>query len=199
MFLDIPMWKKNFKNPYIVIGLIIGFIGVAMLYIEQFNNTNENNQSIYGVLLLILGCISWALGTLYTKYRSSKEEDINSMAGSAWQMLFAGILFWICSTINGEVSTTNLNNVSTTSWLSLIYLIFFGSILAYSAYIWLLKVRSATEVATHAYVNPFVAVFLGVTFGQENVTWIQLLGLIVILFSVMMISRKKYQNKIVNN
>jgi len=75
--------------------------------------------------------------------------------------------------------------------LSLAYLIVFGSILAYSSYVWLLKVRPATEVATHAYVNPFIAVFFGRTFGKENITFVQILGLVVILFSVMLVSRKK--------
>ncbi|MFR9166626.1 MAG: EamA family transporter [Dysgonomonas sp.] len=190
MLLDVPMWKKNFRNPFVVIGLIIGFVGVAMLYIEQLNTTNTNEHSEYGVLLLIFGCISWALGTLYAKYRSSGEEEVNAFAGSAWQMLFASAAFWICAAFSGEITHTDLHTVPVTSWLSLVYLIFFGSILAYSAYVWLLKVRPATEVATHAYVNPFVAVFLGTTLGKENVTWIQLAGLIVILLSVMMVNRK---------
>ncbi|MDR1406660.1 MAG: EamA family transporter, partial [Tannerella sp.] len=64
-------------------------------------------------------------------------------------------------------------------------------IMAYSAYVWLLKIRPATEVGTHAYVNPFVAVLFGMMLGHEQVTWIQIVGLIIILLSVMMIERKK--------
>jgi drug/metabolite transporter (DMT)-like permease len=63
--------------------------------------------------------------------------------------------------------------------------------MAYSAYVWLLKIRPATEVGTHAYVNPFVAVLFGMMLGHEQVTWIQIVGLIIILLSVMMIERKK--------
>ena len=194
MALDVPMWKKNFRNPAITTGIVIGFLGVLMLYSEQFNYDNPTNEHTeYGLILLIFGCISWALGTLYTKYRSSGEEETNSFSGAAWQMLFASAMFWIFVFINGDIGKTDMNSVPVSSWLSLAYLITFGSILAYSAYVWLLKIRSATEVGTHAYVNPFVAIFLGVTLGKEDVTWIQVAGLIVILLSVMLINSKKKQ------
>ncbi|MCS3026332.1 EamA family transporter [Bacteroides xylanisolvens] len=84
-----------------------------------------------------------------------------------------------------------MREVSVTSWLSLLYLVSFGSFLAYSAYVWLLKVRPAAEVGTHAYVNPFIAVLLGVFLGNEQVTFIQVSGLLVILLGVMLISRKR--------
>ena len=191
MALDVPMWKKNFRNFATISGIIIGFLGVLMLYAEQLGATGETHEHReYGVLILIFGCISWALGTLYAKYRSSAAEEVNAFAGSAWQMLFASGMFWICSFIFGDIHT-DLCQVPVSAWLSLFYLIVFGSILAYSAYVWLLKVRPATEVATHAYVNPFIAVFFGRTFGKENITLIQILGLVVILFSVMLVSRKK--------
>ena len=191
MALDVPMWKKNFRNFATVAGIVIGFLGVLMLYVEQLGATGETHEHReYGVLILIFGCISWALGTLYAKYRSSCAEEVNAFAGSAWQMLFASGMFWLCSFMFGDIHT-DLSMVPASAWLSLAYLIVFGSILAYSAYVWLLKVRPATEVATHAYVNPFIAVFFGRTFGKENITLIQILGLVVILFSVMLVSRKK--------
>ena len=191
MALDAPMWKTNFRSLSVIIGTFIGFLGVLLLYVEQFRLDSYSQNTEYGVLLLVFGCISWALGTLYAKYRSSGAEEVNAFAGSAWQMLFASAMFWLCATFSGDISRTDLQAVPTASWLSLVYLILFGSIMAYSAYVWLLKVRPATEVATHAYVNPFVAVFIGTTLGKEHVTWIQITGLIVILLSVMLIQRVK--------
>ena len=191
MALDAPMWKKNFRNPATMAGIVAGFLGVLMLYVEQLDTTDvmtENSE--YGVLILVFGCISWALGTLYAKYRSSAAEDVNAFAGSAWQMLFASAMFWLCSCFTGDIHT-DLSQVPASAWLSLAYLILFGSILAYSAYVWLLKVRPATEVATHAYVNPLIAVFFGKTFGKEHISFIQILGLLIILFSVMLVNRKK--------
>ena len=194
MALDAPMWKKNFRNAATIIGIAAGFLGVLMLYVEQIEATGINENSEYGVLILIFGCISWSLGTLYAKYRSSGAEEVNAFAGSAWQMIFASSMFWICSLISGDIHT-DLNQVPVSAWLSLAYLIIFGSILAYSAYLWLLKVRPATEVATHAYVNPFIAVFFGKTFGREQITIIQIIGLLIILFSVALVNRKAEKEK----
>ncbi len=191
MALDVPMWKKNFCDPAVVLGIIIGFLGVLMLYVEQLQLDSVSENREYGVLILMFGCISWALGTLYAKYRSSHEEDVNAFAGSAWQMLFAGAMFWIFTFICGDMTKTDFFAISASAWFSLGYLIIFGSLLAYSAYVWLLKVRPATEVATHAYVNPFIAVFFGTVFGREDVTWVQIAGLVIILLSVMLISRRK--------
>ena len=191
MALDVPMWKTNFRSPAIVIGIIVGFLGVMMLYAEQHLTDGSSENRKYGVLLLMFGCLSWALGTLYAKYRSSHEEEVNAFAGSAWQMLFAAAMFWLFTLIRGDMGKTDFTIVPASAWYSLFYLVIFGSLMAYSAYVWLLKVRPATEVATHAYVNPFIAVFFGVVFGHENVTWIQISGLIIILLSIMLISKRK--------
>ena len=133
--------------------------------------------------------MSWSIGTLYTKYKTSDIENTNEFASSAWQMLFAGSMFWICTLLFDNLPSIDIIAIPIKAWLSLIYLITFGSLLAYSAYVWLLKVRPATEVATHAYVNPVVAVVIGTGFGNENVTTIQLLGLLIILLSVMSITK----------
>lgn len=195
LLLDIPMWRTNFCNPFTIIGGMIGFWGVVMLYAEQFHAEWLHPYTERGVLLLIFGCISWALGTLYAKYRSSREEEVNAFAGSAWQMLFASGMFWICAAMSGDVQEADWGKISAGSWFSLLYLISFGSLLAYSAYVWLLKVRPAAEVGTHAYVNPFIAVLLGVFLGNEQVTFIQIFGLLVILLGVMLISRKYNRRK----
>ena len=191
MALDAPMWKVNFRSPPVICGVFIGFLGVLALYVEQLQLDSASESREIGVIILMFGCISWSLGTLYAKYRSSHEEEVNAFAGSAWQMLFASAMFWLCTLVRGDLVRTDFSAVPVSAWLSLIYLVIFGSLLAYSAYVWLLKVRPATEVATHAYVNPFIAVFFGMFFGHEDVTWIQIAGLIVILFSITLIRRKK--------
>src|SRR6202000_183741 len=89
----------------------------------------------------------------------------------------------------------HLSAVPLSSWLSVGYLVTMGSLAAYSAYVWLLQVRPATQVSTHAYVNPVVAVLLGVFFGGEHISWLQVAGLAVILFSVLLINLAKYRNE----
>ena len=103
LLLDVPMWRINFRNPLTITGGVIGFGGVIMLYAEQLNAEWLHPQSERGILLLIFGCISWALGTLYAKYRSSREEEVNNFAGSAWQMLFASAMFWLCTIVSGDI------------------------------------------------------------------------------------------------
>lgn len=191
MLLDVPQWRRNFRSVSTVAGIVLGFIGVAMLYLEQLNMQRPGGSHYeYGVLLLIGGCISWACGTLYSKYHIRDNGDEGGLASSAWQMLGAGIVFALCAGLSGNFSRLQLSAVSSVSWLSLSYLIVFGSMMAYTAYIWLLRIRPATEVATHAYVNPVVAIVIGAGLGHENVTLIQLSGLAVILISVMMVNRK---------
>lgn len=188
MLLDFPMWKKNFKSLRMALGMLVGFLGVGLLYMEQLlSDAAAAVHHEYGILILIGGCISWALGTLYTKYRSSRAEEIHAFAGAAWQMVFASLMFWICSFVSGESSRWSPSAVSPVSWFSLGYLILFGSLLAYTAYVWLLKVRPASEVATHAYVNPVVAVLIGTGLGDERVTALQLAGLFIIIISVVLV------------
>lgn len=189
MALDVPMWKKNFRTYSTLAGMGAGFLGVALLFVEQLFREDGEPQGEHGVLLLIFGCISWALGTLYAKYRSSAEEPVNNVAGAAWQMLVAGVAFGGCSLILQEPKGMDWEEVSSSAWLSLLYLVLFGSLLAYTSYIWLLKVRPAAEVGTHAYVNPVVAVVLGYAAGGEQMTWVRIAGLVIILGSIALVSR----------
>lgn len=190
LLLDAPKWKQNFRSATTLAGIFLGFAGVGMLYAEQLDGSGSAHlHHEYGILILVGGCISWALGTLYTKYRSSGAEAVDSFAGSAWQMLFASLMFWACSVALGETSRIADREIPLSAWLSLAYLVTFGSLLAYSAYVWLLKVRPAAEVATHAYVNPVVAVVIG-GLGGEQITCLQLAGLSVILGSVLLVNRK---------
>ena len=110
-------------------------------------------------------------------------------------MIFASALFWVCAFATGDVAQVDWTSVSAVSWGALIYLILLGSLLAYTAYVWLLKVRPATEVATHAYVNPVVAVVIGVYAGHEEVSLLQLTGLAVILLSVVLVEYKPQRQK----
>ena len=192
MLLDVPAWRRNFKSLATVSGMLLGFLGVALLYAEQLLTEGQNGaHSEYGVLLLVGGCVSWACGTLYSKYGSSAEEEVGGLAGAAWQMVSASVVFDLCAGVTDGFADVDLPSVSMSTWLSLAYLIIFGSLMAYTAYVWLLKVRPASEVATHAYVNPVVAVVLGAGLGGERVTAVQLAGLAVILLSLALVNRKR--------
>lgn len=185
--LDKPMWKTNLRSPAVMGGILAGFLGVFLLFAEQLEQNGA--RGVQGVLLVTAGCVSWALGTLYAKYKTCSGERANEFAGAAWQMLFASAAFALASAIAGEAGPFVWKHVSFASWMAMVYLILFGSILAYTSYIWLLKVRPAAEVGTHAYANPLVAVLLGATLGGETVSGAQWAGLAAILAGIFWIRR----------
>ncbi len=195
--LDKPNWKTNFHNLPVVVGLFMGFFGVVMLFgdrIAQAFDASERQASIMGMTLLLLGALSWTIGSLYSKYFGNPKpgEKRNSIVSTAWQMLIAGIAFTIAAAARGELANFQPANVPASAWWAISYLIFMGSIVAYSAYIWLLQVRPATEVSTHTYVNPIIAVLLGAWFAHEAVTNSQIVALMVILASVLLINWDAY-------
>ena len=190
VLLDKPKWKDNFTSRPTLIGLAIGFIGVILLFSERTSQTlssGGNIGEIIGLVILIIGAMSWSGGSLYSKYNGKGSATVST----TWQMLAAGITFIPASFIRNEWSTFQWQQVTVESWLSVLYLITMGSLVAYSAYVWLLQVRPATQVSTYAYVNPVVAVLLGAFFAHEHISVIQIVGLAVILTSVLLINLAK--------
>jgi drug/metabolite transporter (DMT)-like permease len=184
----------NFSNKHILIGIFTGFAGVILLFSENiFFKLSPASAivEIISLLVIVAGSISWSIGSLYSKYNA----EGNTMVGAAWQMIFASVSFFITAYLTGELNHFNVQQVHLRSWLSVIYLITMGSLAGYSAYIWLLQVRPATQVSTNAYVNPVVAVLLGAFFGGELIDGLQIAALVIILSSVFIINFDKYKKK----
>ena len=201
VLLDKGKWKENFSSKETIMGLLVGFAGVILLFGERLTRgfsaasagtvgAAGGHWQLMALVVLLLGSISWAAGSLYAKYRSTGASN---SVNAGWQMFAAGVAFIPASLIRGEISTFHWQDVTTLSWLSMFYLVTMGSLAGYSAFVWLLRVRSATQVSTHAYVNPVVAVLLGVFFADETMSPIQLLGLAIILISVLLINLAKYR------
>jgi drug/metabolite transporter (DMT)-like permease len=191
--LDKRNWRENLTSTATIVGLIIGFAGVILLFGEQVANTlggTHNDAKIWGVGLLVIGPIAWAAGSLFSKHKGSSSP---ARVNTAWQMLIAGIAFLPASALHNEFKGFDITQVPLQSWMAVIYLIIFGSIAAFTAYVWLLQVRPATQVSTHSYVNPVIAVLLGVLFAQEHISWLQIGGLVIILLSVLLINLAKYR------
>ena len=194
VILDVPKWKENLTNRSIITGLIFGFIGVTLMFGEKVLgaiHSRIDSHEIIGLFILLIGTMSWAGGSLYSTYHSAGSSNINS----ALQMLAAGSAFLIGSLLLQEWRGFDLQRVTAEAWLSLLYLVIFGSLAAYSAYVWLLRVRSAAQVSTYAYVNPVIAVLLGVFFAGEHMSLLQISGLIVIIVSVLLINLAKYRSE----
>ncbi len=192
VILDRVNWKVNFKSRTTIAGLILGFAGVILLFGEAISKSLSgaiSQEQLTGLILLLAGPIAWSAGSLVSKKRGS---DAPARVNTSWQMIISGLAFIPASLFTHELGSFHLASVHLQSWLAIAYLIFFGSIAAFSAYVWLLKVRPATEVSTHSYVNPVIAVLLGVLFAHENISALQIFGLVVILISVLLVNLSKY-------
>lgn len=195
VLLDRQNWGINLKNRSTILGLIVGFGGVILLFGEQMGaifSGGSVQSKLPWMLVLIIGSMCWAWGSLYSKHKPSEGS---AAVNVAWQMIIAGLVFSLGSLFRGELTHLQWQNIPVNSWLALGYLIVFGSIAAFSAYVWLLQVRPATQVSTYAYVNPVIAVILGLLFAHEHISLIQIIGLLIILGSVLLINLSKYRKE----
>jgi drug/metabolite transporter (DMT)-like permease len=196
VLLDKPKWSENLGSKSIIAGLLIGLAGVILLFSEQVSEamTLQGSESVTmsSMVMLVIAAITWSGGSLYSKYKSSEDPIIVT---STWQMIAAGIAFLPGIIIRDEFNGFQWKDVSGDAWMAVIYLVVLGSIAGFSAYVWLLKERPAMQVSTYAYVNPVVAVLLGVFFANEQISSIQVIGLIIILGSVFMINMARYRRE----
>jgi len=196
VLLDKPKWSENLRSKSIISGMLIGLAGVILLLSEQVSEAlslrGGESVKLSSMVLLVLAAISWSGGSLYSKYKTSEDPII---VITTWQMMAAGIAFVPGIIIRDEFNGFHWKEVSGDAWMAVLYLIVLGSIAGFSAYVWLLKERPAMQVSTYAYVNPVVAVLLGVFFANEKISSIQVIGLFIILGSVFMINMARYRRE----
>lgn len=190
--LDKPQWRVNFRSPATLLGVLAGIVGVYLLFSERLNEQVASGFSPQASALAVLGVgiIAWPAGSLFSKYN---PVPMPNMVNSAWQMLMGAACFLAVSVARGEWNAFSFAEVPMNAWIAEAYLVVFGSIIGFSAYVWLLQVRPATQVSTYAYVNPVVAVLLGVYLGNEVLSMQELAGLVVILGGVLLINLAKYR------
>ncbi|MET0461698.1 MAG: EamA family transporter [Chitinophagaceae bacterium] len=185
-------WKSNFSSKWIMGGLLVGFAGVMLLFADKKSiDFSGDKMIVLSFFVLVIGTIFWSIGSLYSKYTPMAAST--GMKAS-FQMMAAGLASLTLGLAMGEHHRLDIDAVSTNSILALIYLVTFGSLIGYMAYVWLLSVRSPAIVGTYAYVNPVVAVFLGSLILHEPINPKQLLALGVILLGVILVSFSKKAN-----
>jgi drug/metabolite transporter (DMT)-like permease len=195
----VPLWMVLLNSLHhrmrpsigVIVGLMLGFAGVALL-IGSVENIGEDSMIIPGATIIVFGAFLWATGSLYSR---STETSSSQLQAAAMQMIAGGILFLLASLISGEWTRVMLDQVSSRSVLSWFYLIVFGSIVAFSSYIWLLKQSTPARVSTHAYINPIVAMVLGWALADEALTSRNILAAIIIIISVVIITAYAEERK----
>jgi drug/metabolite transporter (DMT)-like permease len=166
------------------LALLIGIGGVAVLVSRSLNLGGEPVDRLGG-MALIVGSITWAVGSALTKKLPLPQSKVMS---SGAQMLVGGILLFLASALLGEMPRFHPAAVSAKAWIALAYLIVAGSIVGFTAYLWLIHHESQTKVGTYAYVNPVVAVVVGYFFGGEALGTRTLVGTGLVLVSVVVIT-----------
>jgi drug/metabolite transporter (DMT)-like permease len=168
----------------LVSALLIGIAGVAVLMSRSLNLGGAPIDRT-GAAALIIAAMGWSLASVLTlKLPLPPSKVMNSAA----QMLAGGVLLTLTAAALGEFHNFHPWAVSRGAWLSLFYLIIAGSIIAFTAYVWLIHHESPTKVGTYAYVNPFIAVLLGYSLGGEELGLRTIVGTLFVLISVLVIT-----------
>jgi drug/metabolite transporter (DMT)-like permease len=187
-----PLWVILFRRlsrerlpSGAFVGVAAGFAGVGLLLAP---GQRPAGVAFLGYALCLLAAASWAGGSFISSRVAMPKDPLHS---TALQMLFGGVTMAVLGLGVGELSDLHLGQISTRSALALAYLLVFGSLLAFTAYAWLLRNAPITTVSTYAYVNPVIAVMLGFAFVSEPVSATTLIGMLVIVASVAFIVRRE--------
>lgn len=187
-----PIWvaimesfiNKKLPKVILILLIILGFGGIIILSFPSF--VSGDKLDYYSIIALLIGSISWGLGSVFQKYRQVKTDPIIS---SAYQHLFGGIGFSFLIFILREPIPTP----TTEAWIAWFYLVTIGSILAFTSFILALKLLPISLVMTYAYVNPVLALTLGWLILKEPITLFTLIGAFLIILSVIGIYRYQYK------
>jgi drug/metabolite transporter (DMT)-like permease len=168
-----PFWMillSHFRSPRgrigkrVILGLAFGFMAMVLI-IDPTELVGEQSVDLVGAAVLLLGTLSWCSGSVYSKYTNLPKSPL---LVSGMTMLCGGTALVLLGLLTGEFNA--LSPASALSLVSLFYLILFGSIAAFTAYIWLLNTVPAAQVSTYAFVNPIIAVFVGWFGGGESLS-----------------------------
>ena len=182
----VPIWLAVFDSivtrqrpsGLVIGGLVAGIAGVGVLLVPV-GGFDEIDP--LGIALVLGGAISWAIGSLYARY---KPLPRSALLGTGMEMLLGGLALMVGGVLLGEIGRTDVATFSTDSVVAFVYLVVFGSIVAFTAYTWLLANVPVSTVATYAYVNPIVAVALGALFYEESLTPRTLIAAVLIIGAV---------------
>lgn len=171
-------------GPRVVAGLLLGFAGLSLL-VGPKNIGGSARVDPLGVSILVIASLAWASGSVYSKHAGGLSGS--PLLGVAMQSLAGGVSLWVAGILTGELGALHLRAISVRSWIAIAYLVVFGSGVGFTAYIYILKKSTATRVATYAFVNPVVALFLGWLFVGETINLRTVIAATVILTAVLLV------------
>lgn len=194
VLLDRTGWNQYFSNRKIMVGLVMGFIGVALFAHFAPSRTGlalKPGHELAGIAIVFVGCILWVIGTLFVS-RRLKSGSFN-LWHTTIQLFAAGFFSGFIALINGEWASFKLLAIPMQAWGGLLFLVVFGSLVAYLSFAWLITVQPPAIVSTHTYVNPLIAVTMGWLIMGEQIIGMQIVALVIVLTGVILtqISKEK--------
>lgn len=194
----VPLWmallQRGLGMPLrggVAVGVLLGFIGIILL-VGPGELALGGRVDPAGATVIIFASLSWAIGSLYSRQARLPES---ALLATAMEMLAGGALLTLTGLVLGEWNAIHRDTVSTQSLFSYLYLIVFGSLGGFTAYIWLLRVTKPVLVSTYAYVNPVVAIVLGALLAGEIVTLRTFVAAAIILTAVALITIYEAQSQ----
>jgi drug/metabolite transporter (DMT)-like permease len=190
---SVPLWVIVYRRVAgetiatgTLVGVAVGFVGLALILLPA--GGNDEVESWVGLLLLCIAAPCWALGSFLSKRR---ELPADPFLSTSLQMMLGGLTSLIGGLMRGETGDVDFAGFSADSLIAFVYLIFIGSLVAFTAYVWLLQNAPVSKVATYAYVNPIIAIFLGWAILSEEITVSIIAGAAIVVASVATIVRKE--------
>lgn len=172
-----------------LVGLFVGFAGVVTIFYTYLGELS-NSGFVFGVVLAIISTLSWSFGTVYS---SRQKPPIDVLFNVGLQMLIAGIVILAVCGFTGKY--VNPATLGSDSWLALSYLVVFGSLVAYTAYVFVISKLPPTQVSVYAYINPVVAILLGWLILSEKMNINMVAGTLITLTGVWMVNRESKKIK----
>lgn len=195
VFASVPIWmsllawwffRGERPRGWVLLGLTAGFCGVLLLVKNSVDHLDGNTGEWLGYVVVTLAAVSWAWGSLYSRTATLPRSPFLAVS---LQNLTGGVCHLLISLWIGEWDAFSLSSVSLPSTFSLLYLILFGSLIGFAAYLWLLQTADPTLVSTYAYVNPVVAVLLGWAMAGEQLQSSDTLAAALILCAVIILTK----------
>jgi drug/metabolite transporter (DMT)-like permease len=191
----VPMWMvlldwigpaRRRPTRRVLIGLAVGFLGVGLIVGPAWEGAGM--AGVAAVAAVMFGTLCWAIGSVYSRYLSLPQS---SFMASAIEMIAAGGSLFLLAVLFGDTRAFDPSIVSRESALAVGYLIVFGSFIAYAAYVWLLHHTTPARVSSYAFVNPLVAMLLGVWLGDESFGLMAVVAAALVVTSVALVTLEK--------
>jgi drug/metabolite transporter (DMT)-like permease len=183
ILLDFLFFSNEKPSIIGIFGLVLGLVGMAVL-LNPSEQIGQQEIPVLAALIVFIGSIAWAFGSLKSPYLVLP----NSLQSTAIQMMVGGCFSLTMSIIFEKNQLQAYQNMTNETILAMIYLVLFGSYVGYTAYVWLINHAPPQLVATYAYVNPVVAIFLGWIILDERLTFRSILASAIILAGVIMMT-----------